>query len=286
MDRQDYKSKANTLLNQSTYRSIPQDPTNTIKNKLITILKRVKSQTGLSNQTYKAMYPTGCVLPKFYGLPKIQKLDIPLRPIVSSCGSVTYGVAKELAKILKPLVGRSPYHIKSTQDFVEQVIHITLAPGECLSSYDVSALSHQSHQTQPSRSYRVYWKRTTPSRTGQLWVLMTLSSYWSYCLKTTYFSFQDHFFEQVEGAAMGSPVSPIVANLYMEDLEQKALSTTTPPLASGAGLWMTPLSFTRRSTNKTSYNTLTVLTLPLSLQWRTTRGLVHPLLGHHCQTRV
>ena len=49
-------------------------------------------------------------------------------------------MAKELAKILKPLVGKSQHHINSTQDFVEQVKHITLAPGECLSSYDVSAL--------------------------------------------------------------------------------------------------------------------------------------------------
>ena len=51
-----------------------------------------------------------------------------------------YGVAKELAKILKPLVGKSPHHINSTQDFVGQVRHITLVQGECLSSYDVSAL--------------------------------------------------------------------------------------------------------------------------------------------------
>ena len=86
------------------------------------------------------MYPTGCVPPKFYGLPKIHKPDTPLRPIVSSCGSVTYGVAKELAKILKPLVGKSPHHITSTQDFVDQARHIKLEPGECLSSYDVSAL--------------------------------------------------------------------------------------------------------------------------------------------------
>ena len=46
-----------------------------------------------------------------------------------------------------------------------------------------------------------------------------------FCLKNTYFSFQDQFYEQIEGAAMGSSVSPIVANLYMEYLEQKALST-------------------------------------------------------------
>ena len=140
MDRQDYISKANNLLSQNTYKTIQWDPTNTIKNKLITILKRVKSQTGLSYQTYKGMYPTGCVSSKFYGLPKIHKPDTPLRPIVSSCGSVTYGVAKELDKILKPLVGKSPHHINGTHDFVEQVKHITLAPGECLSSYEVPAL--------------------------------------------------------------------------------------------------------------------------------------------------
>ena len=95
------------------------------------------------------MYPTGCVPPKFYGLPKIHKPDTPLRPIVSSCGSVTYGVATELAKILKPLAGKSPHHITSTQDFVEQARQIKLEPGERLSSYDVSALVHLS----PHRSY-------------------------------------------------------------------------------------------------------------------------------------
>ena len=59
---------------------------------------------------------------------------------MSSCGSVTYGVAQELTKILKPLVGKFPHHINSTQDFVEQIKNETLLPGECLSSYDVSAL--------------------------------------------------------------------------------------------------------------------------------------------------
>ena len=139
MDRQDYINKSKHLLNQPTYRGIPQDPTNTIKNKLINILKTVKSQTGLDSVTYKSMYPTGCV-PSVYGILKIQKLDTPLRPIVSSCGSVTYGVAKELTKIPKPLVGKSPHHINSTHDFVQQVKQFTLAPRECLSSYEVSAL--------------------------------------------------------------------------------------------------------------------------------------------------
>ena len=47
---------------------------------------------------------------------------------------------RNLPKSSNPLVGKSPHHINSTQDFVEQVKCITLAPGECLRYYDVSAL--------------------------------------------------------------------------------------------------------------------------------------------------
>ena len=185
----------------------------------------VKSQTGLDSNTYKSMYPTGCVPPKFYGLPKIHKPDTPLRPIVSSCGSVTYGVAKELAKILKPLVGKSPHHISSTQDFVEQAKQIILEPGECLSSYDVSALFTSVPIDPTLTIIKDLLEKDTILKERTVMEVSDIILLLEFCLKNTYFSFQGQFYEQVEGATMGSPVSPIVAKLYMEYLEQKALST-------------------------------------------------------------
>ena len=86
------------------------------------------------------MYPMECTSTKFYGLPKIHKTNTPLRPIVSSRGSVTYGVDKVLAKTLKSLVVKSPHHVHSTKNFVEKVSKVNLQPDECLSSYDVTAL--------------------------------------------------------------------------------------------------------------------------------------------------
>ena len=65
---------------------------------------------------------------------------VPPQAYLLSRGSVTYGVAKVLAKILRPLVGKSPHHIQSTKDFVNRVSKVTLLPGECLCSYDVTAL--------------------------------------------------------------------------------------------------------------------------------------------------
>ena len=50
-----------------------------------------------------------------------------------------------------------------------------------------------------------------------------------FCLHNTYFSFQNKCYEQVEGVAMGSPISPIVVNLYMEYFEEKALIFAANP---------------------------------------------------------
>ena len=41
-------------------------------------------------------------------------------------------------------------------------------------------------------------------------------------LPSTYFSYGREFYEQREGAAMGSPVSEVVANLYIEFFEELA----------------------------------------------------------------
>ena len=141
------------------------------------------------------------------------------RPIVYSCGSVTYGVAKELAKILKPLVGKSPHHINSTQDFVEQVKHITLDPGECLSSYDVSALFTSVPVVPALNIIKDLLEKDHTLKERTVLAVSDTILLLEFCLKNTYFSFQDQFYEQVEGAAMGSQVSPIVANLFIDYLE-------------------------------------------------------------------
>ena len=71
-----------------------------------------------------------------------------------------------------------------------------------------------------------------------------------FCLHNTYFSFQNKLHEQVEGGPMGSLVSPIVANLYMEHFERKALRSAINPPMYGIGLWMAHRSSKNRLTNR------------------------------------
>jgi hypothetical protein len=45
------------------------------------------------------------------------------------------------------------------------------------------------------------------------------------CMRTIYFQVDNKFYEQKEGVAMGSPLSPVVSNIFMETFEQLALTT-------------------------------------------------------------
>ena len=101
--------------------------------------------------------------------------------------------------------------------------------GDCLYSYDVSTL-FTSVPINPALSIikdllekdDTLWDRSILSVQNIIELL-------GFHLHNTYFSFQKKFYEQVEGAAMGSLGSPIVANLYMEHFEREALQSASTP---------------------------------------------------------
>ena len=54
-----------------------------------------------------------------------------------------------------------------------------------------------------------------------------------FCLTNTYFLFQGKYYEHVQGAAMGSPISPLIANIFMEEFKVNVLNTSPNP-----SLWL------------------------------------------------
>ena len=205
LDKEEYTAKSEDLLNQPNYRILKTDPTTKHKNKLINLLKSIKAEGGIDDNIYRRLYPTGAVPPKYYGLPKVHKPGMPLRPIISSVGSVTHATAKELTRIIKPLVGGSSHHVQNNQDFLQSIEGIQLKPDEEMMSFDVEAL-FTSVPVEPS--IEIIKKLLEEDRTLHQRTSMTvdqITCLLRFCLTTTYFTFQGKIFEQVKGAAMGSP---------------------------------------------------------------------------------
>ena len=49
--------------------------------------------------------------------------------IVSSIGSVYYGVSKEVARIIKPLVGSTEHYVNNSKEFIEEIKKMKLEGG-------------------------------------------------------------------------------------------------------------------------------------------------------------
>ena len=121
MNTAEYREEMNDIEGDTnTYTRLSKDPTQKYKNRMINKWKW-KRNGSISDKLYWKLYPESDEPPKLYGTPKIHKNNTPLRPIVSSCGSITYNAAKYLASILTPLVGKNCHSIKNTKELVDEL---------------------------------------------------------------------------------------------------------------------------------------------------------------------
>ena len=249
IDKSQYIEKCLALLNDTKVYAPCRDETKTIHNKVQKTLRELSTEDGTGRlhgwrkTWYNRLMPSGTTSPpaRFYGLPKIHKSNCPMRPIVSACGTSTYNLAKFLTKILKTYTGKSSSFVKDSQDLVQQIQGWEVADDEELVSFDVSALFtsipvdraldviHQlflEHEEDPTTDLDELYKCSFQSNTCGLyrWEVMDLLRL---VLNNCVFTFQGKFYKQLHGAAMGSPCSPVVANIYMEFFERKAWSPVT-----------------------------------------------------------
>ena len=81
--------------------------------------------------------PTTTRPPKLFGVPKIHKPEVPLRPIVSCIGSPTY---QHVTFLITALTGRTSSFVKESRHFAEILREVKLSEDKMMVSYDVKSL--------------------------------------------------------------------------------------------------------------------------------------------------
>ena len=153
-----------------------------------------------------------------------------MHPIVSACGTATYQLAKFLTKILQKYTGITHLFVKDSKGFSQYLRSVHIKQDEEFVSFDVSALftsipvptsldvinclfTEHIEVPETRGKYKCSFEENTVGlNKNEVMRLLKL------VLENCVFSFQDKFFKQLHGAAMGSPCSPVVANIYMEIL--------------------------------------------------------------------
>jgi hypothetical protein len=104
----DYNRKIANLLEDKAYVKLRKDPKESIEQKTVLLLKK----PHLAEKICQQLQPEGSTSPRLYGLPKIHKSGVPLKPTVNPIGSPNYRLFQHLAGLLSWYTGHSPQHVK------------------------------------------------------------------------------------------------------------------------------------------------------------------------------
>ena len=185
---------------------------------------RTLKQNGLIDTgTFNRIRPTGTVIPRLYGLPKVHKEGLPFRPILDMSNSPYHAVAKWLANILEPVRRHvAKYSLRDTFEFVDSIEGMNLVD-QSMFSLDVTSLftnvplyetidylCDSIHDTQINIGLPV----------DELRRLLLM------CTENVQFKFNGQIYRQNDGVAMGSPLGPLLADVFLSKLENTDLKGT------------------------------------------------------------
>ncbi|XP_045477895.1 uncharacterized protein LOC123683043 [Harmonia axyridis] len=222
MDVDQYNEKIKEVLEAGEYKKLKKDPTSSVENRVYRTLHKYKDEFP-DPYTRSRLTPHYSKPPHIYGLPKIHKENIPLRPIVSSRNSPCHSLAKFLLKIISPLRGHTTAMVKNTEHFIETMRTQEILNQDTMVKRHVSSLftNVPTDQTLEIVRKKLEEDQTLAERTTLS--INAIMDMLSVCIKTTYFQVDNIFYQQEFGMAMGSPLSPVLADIYMEDFEGRAL---------------------------------------------------------------
>ena len=180
----------------------------------------LKASKQLDDEIYHLIRPTAAFTPMLYGLPKLHKDGIPLRPILVSTGSFNYQSAVWLNKILMPL-RKQDFNIKDTFDFQEKYSNMFNLNTKTVASFDVKSLLTNItvdfkiqiilQKLYPDKSTRFYGMNKRQFRKPLNWTC-----------KTTTLQLDIKFYHQIDGMAVGSLLALAMADIFINWLVEIA----------------------------------------------------------------
>ena len=187
-------------------------------------LRKLKQKNFFNEIEYDKLYPSGSAPARIYGTPKMHKFSSSdsfpkLRPIVSSIGTFNYNLARFLCDLLSPLVPND-YSCKDTFSFVSQ-INIANFSRIFPVSYDVTSLFTKTPLQETIDIAINFILNHNPNLNV---TKKELKNIFPFATSQTYFIFNSKFYNQFDGVAMSSSLTPVLPNIFTNFYESKSLN--------------------------------------------------------------
>ena len=234
LDKVDYLREMHNIVDDAnTYSILPCDPKLKYKRELEILVERGLFEGILTVKEKCFLIPKAPRTPTIYYLPKLHKNPVcpPGRPIVSGIDSITSRVGRYIDFYLQPIVKRIPSYVKDSRHIMNILSGISAVPGTWLVTIDVTSLYTIIPHSLGLESVHYFLEKESGLQTKQIEFIMALLKF---AAASNYFWFDNEFYKQVTGVAMGAKYAPSLANLFMAKWEEDVIHSE---VVSGITLW-------------------------------------------------
>lgn len=218
MYKTDYITKVNNFIQNNGIIELMKDPTSNYQRKIRKLIN--SSKTLFTDDDIRHLNVMNPVAPILRGLPKVHKEGIPVRPLVNYTTAPTFKLAKKLEQILKQNINLDKnYSIKNSLEFIDKTQNISLKDQYILVSFDIVNLYTNVPIDETIDIIRNKLNRSNllPEAVEELINLLKET------LAQNYFNFNEKFYKQTDGLAMGSPLSGLLADIYLNNIENEKI---------------------------------------------------------------
>lgn len=228
MYKDEYQNFMHNMLNDSSlYSVLKNDPTNKFQRLANDLINELFDLEVINEHTKKSLKKYNSVPPLLYGLRKTHKNILALRPVVSCINSPTYNLAKFIHNILMPVASTFKFSIKNSHQCISNIEEIKLPKNYILISLDVVSLFTNIPKMLVITIIKTKWQFLKAYTDVPLKTLVKLIEF---CFNSSYFKFEDKFYSQLDGSAMGNPSSPILAEFVMDYIIGESLKKINVPI--------------------------------------------------------
>lgn len=144
----------------------------------------------------------------------------PGRPIVSDCSSSTYNISQYTDLFLGPLSNWHPSYLKDTYHFLQTIRPMVVPEQAFLFTIDIDSLHTNINTQMGLAAVKNIFLRYPDAKRPDTEILQLLKLWKSLLVR----QFDNNYYLQVEGTAMGQRYAPSYATIYMSEWEREALA--------------------------------------------------------------
>ena len=187
-------------------------------------LLKLKQKSFFNETENDKLYPSGSAPAHIYCTPKMHKFSSSdsfpnLRLIVSSIGTFNYNLPRFLSDLFSTL-GPNDYFCQDTFSFVSQIKNTNLSKKFLVSYHVISLFTNIPLQQTIAIAINLIFNlnpnlNITRNELNKLFLFATSQAH---------FIFNSKFYNQIDGVVMGSPLAPVLANIFIGFHESKWLN--------------------------------------------------------------